>query len=337
MRVLLLPFAWLYTAILRFRHWLYDAGILRSRSFGVPYIILGNLELGGSGKTPHASLVIGHLENRYQLGLLSRGYGRITKGPVWVESTNSVEEVGDELCMLRRAHLGIRVLACEDRVVGMQMLIQSGCEVIVLDDAFQHRRLGGGFRVLLTPSYRPFWKEPLIPSGRLRDIPSRWRSADAIVRTKHSEGDKNDLPIGIRESGKPLFCSSMQQGKAYHHSDGTALPDGYGLIAFSGLADNQAFFNSISRSYELLDAVSFSDHHVYTAKEVEALLSKLEQFDNPQTALITTEKDAVRLETAHLKDLTTGIPLYVLPVKVRMDKDIEEFLECIDAYVEAIR
>ena len=336
MRFLLLPFAWLYSAILWFRHWLYDLRIIQSRSFDIPYIVLGNLELGGSGKTPHSSLVIHHLEQNHEVGLLSRGYGRTTKGPIWVERSSSVDEAGDELCMLRRAHPEIKVLACEDRVLGIEMLIQSGCEVIILDDAFQHRRLAGGFRVLLTPSKRPFWKEFVVPSGRLRDIPSRWRSADVIIRTKHS-GIEQDFPSDMRRSGLPLFSSSFEQEQARHISDGTPLPEGAGVMAFSGLADNSSFFQSLAGKYKLLDMKGFSDHHKYTVGEVESLLSRLNEFEDSEKALITTEKDAARLQASHLKDLTAGIPLYVVPVKVRKDKDIEQFLQCIDAYVEAVR
>lgn len=332
-RVITLPMAWVYSFVLRIRHWLYDVGVLHSEQSPVPAVILGNLELGGTGKSPHVAAIIEQFCQKNKLGVLSRGYGRSSNSSVLVQAQSSAADVGDELLMLKRRFPEVIMLAHADRVEGLKMLSDMGCVWVLLDDAYQHRRLAGGLRILLTPWAQPFWTSHLVPAGRRRDLRSRWTSADVIIASRSEENTQWSWPKELLDSPAVLLKTKMKFGEFYSIQDCTAISGKSAFISFCGIADDASFLAELERRGEVLEHLRFKDHHVYTQKDMDMLRTQLELHAQVNPILVTTEKDAVKLDAHLLKGLT----LYVLPMRVVRDDDFRELIQAIEEYVRANR
>ena len=277
--ILLAPLSAIYWLITAVRNWCYDIGIFKSTSFDIPVISVGNLAVGGSGKTPMVEYLIRELKDEYTIAILSRGYGRKTKGFRWVESNHSFAETGDEPLQIKTKFEHIAVAVCEDRVDGVKRILADKPEtnLILLDDAFQHRAIKPSIQILLSTYSNPFYKDWLMPSGRLRERRKGAARADALMFTKCPENcDK------LSWNSKPIFYSRIEYPQ---------VPILGNVFGFSALANNSIFESHLKKSYTLIGFQKYSDHYSFTQKDIDLLLKKA----NGAT-LVCTEKDWIKVK-----------------------------------------
>ena len=333
-RFLLLPFAILYGGITALRNFLYDTGILKSHSFDIPVIGIGNLSTGGTGKTPMAEYVIQLLlDAGYKPALLSRGYGRKTKGYILANNSTDAGQIGDEPYQVFRKFSTITVAVCEDRLEGIKNIQRdrNNVNVIVLDDCFQHRRLHAGFYILLTDYNNPYYRDFLLPAGNLREGIAGRKRANIVLMTKCPYVD-TDLPrANLIARLKPLhqqqvFFTGMKYFAAISASNNENLSElrAYSILAFSGIAHPETFISFIKNNSFTYKNISFGDHHDYTEKDIENIALEFDKLQGPKI-ILTTEKDWRRLENKlpasydkNLKSLDRRT-IYYLPVGMRWD------------------
>lgn len=326
------PIGLIYSALLRMRHALYDFRIIRPELGKLPTIVIGNLALGGTGKTPHAEYVLRQLQQWCKPALLSRGYGRSTKGFVWANRVKAnASNIGDEPMQIHLKFPDLDVAVCENRLRGIEFLKNlTNSNVVVLDDAFQHRKLSGDLTILLTCFENPYWKDFVLPGGSLRDVRESAQRADAIIVTKCPDTLSRDAQEAVVKAIRPrknqqVFFTRMDYGDAYPLSgQDAALAPGSKIIGLAGLADDSNFRHYLDTRFQPVYFESFSDHHTFSRKEVEGLWSKHGTFAR---AIVTTEKDAVRLRNITIPE---SIPIFVIPIKVA-------FLSNESAFVQLLR
>lgn len=328
LRLFLLPLAWLYGLVLRVRHALYDHGWLRSATPPVPVITVGNIALGGTGKTPHVELVLRTLlESRGRHGpiaTLSRGYGRQGHDIHEVAATDDARRAGDEPLMLKRKFSGVHVFVGTDRVAGIAEIQRRlpGLRAIVLDDALQHRALKAGLNIVLTTWQRPWHRDHLLPAGHLRDLPFRARQADAVLVTKcpalPAAGEQHRWRgmLGLRES-QALFFSGLQYDAPRPLTGTGPVPTGPGSSAllFTGIADAAPLLAHARSLFGHVRHVAFGDHHAFTANELARLAGLFSSFATGPKTLVTTEKDAARMDADLRQGPLKGLPVAVIGVR----------------------
>ncbi|MFN6378117.1 MAG: tetraacyldisaccharide 4'-kinase [Flavobacteriales bacterium] len=324
--IILYPFSMLYAAILWLRHGLYNRGILKSQKGVIPTIVVGNLNLGGTGKTPHALMFSNFIKKNFEMALLSRGYGRKSKGFFKVDENGKPEIFGDEPLLLQSNLPDVPVFVCENRVEGIHQIAQilPKTEIVLLDDAYQHRALNGDIQILLTDFHQPFFKDYLIPSGKLRDIKSRWKAADIIFVTKSpvelTENQRLEWLSKFPElSGKPIFFSYLVYGSPRGvYTDEWLSFKPNSVFGLSGLANNKPFMKHLETNFSLKKFKSYADHHHFSGQDVTTLRSEFGTFADPFDVVLMTEKDAVKWKNLQqAKDL----PLYYVPIEIRVHED----------------
>ena len=327
---MLLPFSWLYAAVLAVRNWLYDVGWKRAETFAVPLLNVGNLRVGGTGKTPHVSWLVEELLRQgHRPAILSRGYGRQTKGPRLAGPHDSAATVGDEPWQYFEQFAGrkVAVAVAEERRLGAHLLLREHPEttVIVLDDAYQHRAVRLTLNILLTELARPFYEDYVLPAGRLRESRGGAARADVVIVTKCppnlSEADQQAVAQHIRHYSRPevpvLFST-------YQYAAPQALPDGNApslpvaptagpAVLLTGIAQPGPLREELKQQgYKIQYHAQFPDHHAFTPEDVAALRAHWQ----PGWPIFTTEKDATRLLMPELRTARAGMPLYTIPVRV---------------------
>jgi tetraacyldisaccharide 4'-kinase len=326
------PLAWLWGGVLRLRHWLYDSRLLPSQPGKLPTIVIGNLALGGTGKTPHAEYVLRQLRAWCKPAFLSRGYGRTTRGFILAGRVQATAQIiGDEPMQVHLKFPDLDVAVCESRVRGLEYLkTVSNANIAVLDDAFQHRKLQGDLKILLTEYDRPYWTDRLLPAGRLRDVRSAYRRADIIIVTKCPMLLSGEEQESIIKAIRPLrdqrvFFTRLEYGNPVQLSGKPLdLNPSSTILGIAGLADTRKFEEQLRKSYTTVHFESFADHHNFSRKELTGLWSK---YGNFAQAIVTTEKDAARLKSIRgLND----IPIFVVPVSIA-------FLSGEAAFVQLLR
>ena len=344
-KTILLPFSWLYGGLLRVRHWLFDAGVLHSSTAPIPTIVVGNLSFGGTGKTPHVELVLRCLDGVAPLATLSRGYGRNGFGTLKVEAVDDAYGVGDEPLQLKRKFPEVHVYVGADRVKAIGVIMKEVSEVkaIVLDDAFQHRRLNAGFSILLTTWAKPWFADHLLPAGTLRDLPVRARAADVVVVTKcpllPSMEEQAAWRAKLRlNDAQHLFFSTLEYDEprllARDGSWGGPVElAGASVLLLTGIADPAPLVEHVKGHVKEFDHLPFPDHHTFSATDLRKAADRLATFATAPKLLVTTEKDAMRL----LPHLQTGplanIPIVVIGVKAVILNEPERFTALLRHYV----
>jgi tetraacyldisaccharide 4'-kinase len=327
---LLLPFSWLYAGVLAVRNWLYDAGWKRSETFAVPLLNVGNLRVGGTGKTPHVTWLIEELLRQgHRPAILSRGYGRQTKGPRLAGPHDSAATVGDEPWQYfeQFAARNVVIAVAEARRLGAQLLLREHPEttVIVLDDAYQHRAVLPTLNILLTELARPFYEDHVLPAGRLRESRAGAQRADVVIVTKCppnlSEADQGFVEQQIRRYSRPSVPVLFS---AYEYAAPQALPDATSsnlpgnptagpAVLLTGIAQPGPLREELEQQgYKVQYHAQFSDHHAFAPEDVAALRAHWQ----PGWPIFTTEKDATRLLVPELRAARAGLPLYTIPVRV---------------------
>ena len=326
MRILLLPIALLYH---------------KSKRFEKPVICVGNLNLGGTGKTPHTEYLIRLLKNDYRVATLSRGYGRHTKGFKLAETSSTYNDLGDEPLLYFKKYPGIQVAVDEDRVDGVTHLFgEQETEVVLLDDAFQHRSISAGLNILLTEYQRLYMDDYLFPAGTLRDVRSAAKRADIIVISKApkdlSEQEKQQITDKLNTSENQKVYFSYLEHAALQPLNEAAKAfspeEADGAFAFCGIGNPKPFVEELKKRYHAVDFLPFGDHHDYKEKDMKVVLNWFEKLDGEKKIIVTTEKDAARLTNSPYLCQFERTPLYDLPVTVRFHEE-EKFNDEILKYV----
>jgi tetraacyldisaccharide 4'-kinase len=339
LQTVLFPFSVLYASVTSLRNTLYDRGLKPSIGFEIPVIIVGNLTVGGTGKTPMIEYLVRLLKNDYTVATLSRGYGRSTKGFRMGTTADSAQTLGDEpYQFFRKFSPGVSVAVGEDRAFSIPNILQENeaVQVILLDDAFQHRRVRPSFNVLLSDYNRPFYEDYVLPSGRLRENRSGASRADVVIVTKCPAAISNERMESIAASiqkytDKPIFFSTI----AY------ALPIPFGntkdtpskrVIVVTGIAKSAPFIEYVSTQYDIVEHIQFPDHHAYTARDVARIKKSLAKF--PDASVLTTEKDWVKWLSPEQKQSAEEIPFFYIPITLEFVKGGEKFDALIRQAVE---
>lgn len=321
-RMLLLPFALLYGLIITIRNWLFDVKILKSATFNFPLICVGNLAVGGTGKSPMVEYLVETLKDDYNIATLSRGYKRKTKGYALANENTTALEIGDEPMQFHTKFPDVAVAVGEERIVAIPQLLHDkpDTEVIVLDDAFQHRYINAGLNILLTECSNLFYRDWFLPSGDLRDQRRSYKRAEIIVVTKCpstiTEEEKNNIAKGIKLTGKQqLFFTCMSYYKPYHilTKETVSIGSNVSVLLVCGIANPKPLKNYISSHCASYDEILYNDHHIFSIDDLKKIREHFEKLEGSSKIIITTEKDAVRLHKFEEQLIT--LPLFVLPVK----------------------
>lgn len=316
----------MYGAIISLRNIFYEIGVLKATSFSVPLINVGNLSLGGTGKTPHIEYLIELLSPYINLATLSRGYKRKTKGFRLVTTHSTALESGDEPLQFKTKYPHIPVAVSESRNIGIPQLIKHhpDLQTILLDDAFQHRSVIPGLNILLTEYSNPFYEDYLLPLGRLREPIDSYERADIIIITKCpsdlSEAEKINLKRKINPLNhqKVFFSKYLYQDPylLFDKTITTKLTKDSNIILISAIAKVDYLLEYLEENANIENLVKFEDHHYFTDFELERFHKIYENVETENTFFLTTEKDAMRLALHKEYLLEKNIPVFVLPASV---------------------
>ncbi len=343
-KILLAPFSLLYGMGVSLRNFFYKKGILKGVEFDIPLISVGNLSIGGAGKTPHIEYLIRLLKDYLNVATISRGYKRKTKGFLIVKPNHNATAVGDEPLQFARKFRDILVTVSESRTFAVPQILmeQPDNQVILLDDAFQHLSITPGLNILLTEYSYPFTKDYLLPSGRLREWRSAYRRADIIIISKCpstiSEEDKNDMIEEINLLPRQrIYFSYYEYSNPYfilkpdYHFNLSADLD---VVLISAIARADYLIEYLETQVNSIQALEYEDHHYFTNFDISQLKNTFNNIDSSKKIILTTEKDAMRLELHRQFIVENKLPVYVLPVKVAFhfnegesfDNDIKHFM-----------
>lgn len=331
-RRILLPFSLLYCGIIQLRNFLYNKTIFKSTDFPIPIISVGNISVGGTGKTPMAEFLIEHfLKKNTKASYLSRGYGRKTKGYLQVPTDKYDSfQFGDEALQVANKFPAALVAVCESRVDGAKKLIELGAEIIILDDAFQHRKIDRDLDLIMIDAKKLPFNDFCLPAGNLRELKNAIKKrGDFVVVNKVF----NENTIDKIESKIPISAAftTLEIKKLVHFTNGEEIAasdfTNYMAVAFSGLGNNGSFFKSLEKSgIKITKTRSFSDHYQYSAKDltkIHELLTNQEQ----KTIMICSEKDVIRIKSLNLPTKLKNMPLYFTSVSLKWLKGEQKFLE----------
>ena len=324
----LLPLSWLYGMAVNLRNTMFSIGLLKTRSFDVPVIAVGNITVGGSGKTPHVEYLIRLLKDTFHTAVLSRGYKRKSKGFVQAKATSTMPEIGDEPFQMKQKYPDVIVAVDKNRCHGIDTLVENDkdIDVILLDDAFQHRYVKPGINILLVDYHRLIIYDTLLPAGRLREPLSGKDRADIVIVTKCPKDLK---PMEYRVITKAmnlypyqrLFFTSIDYGELLPVFQETQAPpdlhelkDHHALL-LTGIASPQQMTHDLEPLIPQLTPLAFGDHHVFTPKDVELINSTYAALPSPKL-IITTEKDVTRLRLVDGLSEEVRQHLYALPITV---------------------
>ena len=332
-QLLLAPISLLYGLGVALHRLAYASGLLKAVSFSVPVISIGNLSMGGAGKTPHIEWLVRFLKPYISVATLSRGYRRKTMGFLFVKPEMSAREAGDEPLQFKRKFPDIPVAVSESRVLGIPQIMSDfpQTQAILLDDAFQHRAVQPGLNILLTEFRRPFFKDFLLPSGRLREWRSSYKRADMIIVSKCPEemgqAEKDTFLAALKPlPSQQVFFSTYTYGAPYYLFNpayrGTIDTDTE-VIVITGIAHAGYLHEYLLPRCGSLTTIEYEDHHDFEMQEMVQLKHRYDSLGAPRKIIITTEKDAMRLDMHRAFFLEHQLPLFVIPVQVRFLYDGE--------------
>lgn len=327
LRLLLLPFSILYGLIILIRNKCYDWGFFKSASFNLPVICVGNLVVGGSGKTPVTEYLVDLLGD-YKIAILSRGYGRQTHGFILADEQATALSIGDEPMQYYQKFPQVTVAVCEDRVRGIERL-QAAHDLIILDDAFQHRRVKPGYSILLFEYPKLLSPQFLLPAGNLREAFKGYKRAQAILVTKVpgeiSLSEKSAISKRFAPAWKPAFSSIKYKDLVHAFTKEISPWDSIGketvLFLLSGIANPQPLVNYLKNYSAKMVHQEYPDHHRFSVAEITKLVEAFHQEPAKEKIIITTEKDAQRLSAVGIKELLLNLPVFYLPIKIELQTE----------------
>lgn len=336
-RILLLPLALLYGLGIGLRNLLYRSGILRSVKFDLPVISVGNLAVGGTGKSPHIEYLMRWLDQYINVAVLSRGYGRTTIGFRPVTVIDTAKEVGDEPLQFKRKFPDIPIGVSESRALGVPELVKRNPDThcVLLDDAFQHLAVSPMLHIMLTEYNRPFTRDWLMPSGRLREWRSGYRRADIIIVTKCppdlTEAQRQKIQYEIDPYPRQrIYFSKYQYGTPYD----MLRPDLHrpldlntDVLLVSAIANTDYLLQYLGKEARSVQTLEFEDHHFFEEEDLNNLLKRFNRMESRNKIIVTTEKDATRLELFSDFFFKNNLPIFVLPVEVAFCHHDEEVFQ----------
>ncbi|MBR3565188.1 MAG: tetraacyldisaccharide 4'-kinase [Paludibacteraceae bacterium] len=342
MRFLLAPLSWIYYLIVEIRNWLFDEGVLRSWSVSVPTICVGNLVVGGTGKTPHVEYLVRKLSPEFKVAVLSRGYKRKTSGFVLADETSTAVELGDEMLQLHQHFPDVPVAVCEHRVRGINLLLKSvpDIDVVILDDGMQHRHLKVGFTILLTAYEDLYVNDYVLPLGRLREPQSGSLRANAIIVTKCPEMQPIERRVVASEIKitpfQSLYFSTLEYGELYPVFPDYCKPlqldeKKHRPLILTGIVNNKPLEDELQKRGIDYKLMAFADHHWYTKLDIKTIE---ETFANSYLdCIVTTEKDAARLKSCTFLSDKIKRVLYAVPIQVKINSNEDNLIKQISLYV----
>lgn len=344
MKQLLLKIASLvYGAVIRIRHILFDMGVLHSQEFDIPVICVGNITVGGTGKTPAVEMLVEHFSQKSRVAVLSRGYGRATKGYREVQVDDSYRTVGDEPLQIKRKFPDVPVVVCEKRALGISRILERhpDTEIVIMDDGFQHRYVKPFINIVMVDATRPVEQDHLLPYGQLRDTVSSLARAHYFLVTKCAA---DMTPLDARIFRKVLVqmpyqsvyftrVSSCMAKPAFGDTD-ARCPRGSRVIAMSGIGNNESFIAGLRQRYDVVATLEFEDHHSYRVGDLKRMRQLLQK--HPGAVIMTTEKDAVKFSHSNKvpKDIRDSV--FYEPIEIdfmynardeflgKLDKDLKQ-------------
>ncbi|MDR3713894.1 MAG: tetraacyldisaccharide 4'-kinase [Puia sp.] len=344
-RILLFPLSLLYALIVWLRNWCYDKGVFGSTGFNLPIICVGNLAVGGTGKSPMVEFLVRKLKSDHQVAILSRGYKRKTRGYAMAGEPTTALDIGDEPMEFHRKFPDIAVAVGEERIVAIPQLLHDrpGTEVIVLDDAFQHRAVKAGLNILLSDYSNLFTRDWWLPTGDLRDARKSYRRADLIVVTKCEEtmnvAEKEAIIREIDPLGhQQVFFSSIRYGNPYHITKGDTcrITGDSEVLLVTGIANPGPLKRWLNDQAGAFFELSYNDHHIFTIDDLKTILRRFSAITAGNRIILTTEKDAVRLLKFD-KELAEW-PFYVIPIESGFLFDEERrFTEIISKFITGFK
>lgn len=345
LRILLFPFSLLYALIIIIRNLFYDKRWFAGTSFNFPIICIGNLSVGGTGKSPMVIYLASVLEEKYKVAVLSRGYKRKTVGYVLANEKTSALDIGDEPMLFKNKFPGMAVAVGEERVEAIPLLLHDRPEtrVILLDDAFQHRKIIAGMNILLTEYSNLFTRDWYLPTGDLRDSRQQYKRADIIVVTKCpddiSESKMNEITKEIRPfPHQQVFFSGIAYGELYHIITGEKInfDSEMEALLITGIANPAPLKKYLAEKVSSYEEIAFSDHHIFSVDDLKTIKQKYSQLPASDKIIVTTEKDAVRLFKfgKELEDL----PLYILPIEMKFLSNNEmDFINKTESFINSFK
>jgi tetraacyldisaccharide 4'-kinase len=306
------------------RNLMYDKGFFKSAAFNLPLICIGNLSVGGTGKSPMTEYLLRLLADKYPIAVLSRGYKRKSKGYLLAQPGSTALELGDEPMQFHKKFPRVAIAVGEERIEAIPQLLQDrpDTKVVILDDAFQHRAIKAGFNIVLTDYANPYWYDTYLPTGDLRDNRSSAKRADVIIVTKCPEDlveekkkacIKNISP----DSTQQVYFTTIEYGRPYHihHYTPFHLHKEVEIILVCGIANPLPLKKQIEAHAGAYFETTFDDHHIFSIDDWKDIVEKFNRLDSPNKIILTTEKDAVRLEK--FGDILKDYPVFVMPIKHR--------------------
>jgi tetraacyldisaccharide 4'-kinase len=341
---ILLPASLCYGLMMMIRNLFFDMGILRRESFDIPVISVGNLSMGGTGKTPHIEYLIRLLKDRFRIATLSRGYGRKSNGFIMATHESDVSAIGDEPLQYFRKFSGIKVAVDEKRKHGIHELLKKFPELnaVLLDDAYQHRYVKPGLSILLTDYHLMYPDDYVVPSGTLREFRYGAHRADIIIVTKTPKIFSPITRRKILEDLKPgahqkIFFSYLTYGDPVPVFNGSVRPFPSKIISvllFTGIANDYPLKEHLSRYCSDIKTMKFPDHHHYTMEDIEAIKKAFHDLPTQSKVIVTTEKDVMRVKTNEFTPVISQLPLFYLPIQIEFhEKDKAVFNAVIVEYV----
>lgn len=320
-RMLLFPFSFIYGLIVFLRNRLYDRNFFSSTSFNLPLICVGNLSVGGTGKSPMVELIVKSLKNKYRIAVLSRGYKRKTKGYALANERSTALEIGDEPMQFHVKFPDVAIAVGEERIVAIPQLLHDrpSTQAIILDDAFQHRTINAGLNILLTDYNNLYTRDWFLPTGDLRDEPSSARRAAIIVVTKCppdlSPQERESLIKELRpKAHQRVFFAALRYDQPYHIIQKNTRPITAEdeVLLVTGIANPRSLKQYMLDYSKTYYEMSYGDHHIFTIDDLREIKKKFDQLNAENKIIVTTEKDAVRL--VKFEQELKGLPFYVLPI-----------------------
>lgn len=340
LRFILLPFSYLYGVIIYFRNLLYDIGIFKVYHIPKKSICVGNLAVGGTGKSPHVNYLVDLFKSTLSISIISRGYGRKTKGFILANEHSLGSEIGDEPKMYVTRYLNqIRVAVCEKRYEAVQKInnLFPDNQLIILDDAFQHRAVKAGLNILLTDYNSIFYKDLVLPAGNLREWKSGRKRANIIIVTKCptiiSAHEKTIINKKLKFNSNQIFYSFIKYGELISFFN-LPIPDFQNVLLVTGIANPKPLIEKLEKG-NYVKIISFPDHYNYTIKDIERIHQIFDTFAAQKKVIITTEKDFMRFSELIEKTNMRNYPWFYQSIDIEIDKK-EIFNKLITDYAHTI-
>ncbi len=323
-RVLLFPFSLIYLVLIYIRNRLYDWNILKSSSFNLPVICVGNIAAGGTGKSPMVEYLVLQLKDQFRIATLSRGYKRKTRGYALANDSSTALEIGDEPMQFHLKFPDVAIAVGEQRIEAIPQILHDkpGTQAIILDDAFQHRSIVAGLNIVLTDYDNLYTRDWYLPTGDLRDEKSSIQRADIIIVTKCKLNLLPKEKDAIIEEIKPaesqqVFFSGIRYGQPYHilSKHPRRLSQDMEVLLVTGIANPAPLKNFLADKSKAFYEITYNDHHIFTIDDLKEIKKRFYGIPAANKILLTTEKDAVRL--VKFEQELRDIPLYIMPIELQ--------------------